>query len=253
MNSFKENIEKIIKILDYNFYFVQKLEPERNSENKIIKVKFKLKEGKRINNYGDKEFCKFGIEKEKYYKVAGVYSIIIEGEIKYIGQASDFYKRFKDYGKISERNCYSDGQSTNCKINNLILENYLSGKEIYLYFYPTAYYDKVEKELIRLINPLYNTQLLNNLKNKKVKNINEKYLVDIAQEEIEKIIYSERKLKKTEITILSKDIHERLGWDKRYPTVCSAMRKLKDKYKNEEIYSPPKGNGSSLEIKYIIE
>lgn len=82
---------------------------------------------------------------------------------------------------------------------------------------------------------------------------NKKKLVDIAQEEIEKIIFSKLRLGEKEVIIKAKEIHEKLNFGNRYPVICSAMRKVQAKYKNEVIKSPPKGDGVNLEIKYILK
>lgn len=53
------------------------------------------------------------------------------------------------------------------------------------------------------------------------------------------------------IELVSGDIHKDLGLVQRMPTVCDAMYKLMKT--NEFItYSPPKGKGSKLHIKYDL-
>jgi hypothetical protein len=73
-----------------------------------------------LNSYGDHKFCEFKIEKNLNDK--GIYCFIQDDEIKYIGRCNDsFGKRVNQgYGKIHPKNCFIDGQTTNCHINSLV-------------------------------------------------------------------------------------------------------------------------------------
>ena len=53
-----------------------------------------------------------------------------------------------------------------------------------------------------------------------------------------------------EITIISGVVHDDLNMHEARPVVCSAMRSLGPEYKYKVVYSPPKGNGSTLEHVY---
>ena len=46
----------------------------------------------------------------------------INNEIKYIGRCTDNFKKRinQGYGKIHPKNCFIDGQATNCHLNSLI-------------------------------------------------------------------------------------------------------------------------------------
>ena len=48
------------------------------------------------------------------------------------------------YGKISPRNCYAGGQSTNCKMNKIVLELFQQGKRVDLFFHKTENYKNVK-------------------------------------------------------------------------------------------------------------
>ena len=53
----------------------------------------------------------------------GVYAVVADGEgVAYVGQASDTIRtRWQmGYATIQPRNCFQGGQSTNCRLNNLI-------------------------------------------------------------------------------------------------------------------------------------
>lgn len=73
-----------------------------------------------LNKYGDKKFCEFKIE--DHLKDKGIYCFIENNEIKYIGRCTDNFKKRinQGYGKIHPKNCFLDGQATNCHLNSLI-------------------------------------------------------------------------------------------------------------------------------------
>lgn len=75
-----------------------------------------------LNPYGDEKYCKFKIIDETVLNQKGLYSYILQGEVMYIGRCRDsFYSRINiGYGYISPKNCYIDGQATNCHINSKI-------------------------------------------------------------------------------------------------------------------------------------
>ncbi len=73
-----------------------------------------------LNKYGDNQFCKFKISENLNDK--GIYCYIQDGVIKYIGRCTDNFKQRinNGYGKIHPKNCFIDGQATNCHLNALI-------------------------------------------------------------------------------------------------------------------------------------
>ncbi|MED1561454.1 hypothetical protein AJ85_18540 [Alkalihalobacillus alcalophilus ATCC 27647 = CGMCC 1.3604] len=113
-----------------------------------------------LNQYGDLKFGTFRIEDKNYMNKKGLYAYRVDDEIKYIGRCLDnFQKRVNNgYGRISPKNCYLDGRNTNCRMNNLIMDNM---KQIKFY---VCLMDNVEeiKEaeiyFIRQINPSWNIQ-----------------------------------------------------------------------------------------------
>jgi len=73
-----------------------------------------------LNKYGDNKFCEFKIQDHLTDK--GIYCYIKNGKIKYIGRCTDNFKKriIQGYGKIHPKNCFKDGQATNCHLNSLI-------------------------------------------------------------------------------------------------------------------------------------
>ena len=80
-------------------------------------------------------------------------------QIIYIGETVNLKRRFNvGYGKISPRNCYMGGQSTNCKMNKVVMEYYKCGKPISLYFHQTEDHKYVELDLLKKIETRYNAK-----------------------------------------------------------------------------------------------
>lgn len=78
-----------------------------------------------LNPHGDTRYCVFSINDQSILTAKGLYMYLVDGQIKYIGRCLDnFSKRINQgYGKIHPKNCYIDGQSTNCHLNSLIAQN----------------------------------------------------------------------------------------------------------------------------------
>lgn len=75
-----------------------------------------------LNQYGDEKYMLFRIEDKGVLDKRGIYAYKIKHELKYIGRCRDsMQKRVNQgHGKIHPKNCYKDGQATNCHLNALI-------------------------------------------------------------------------------------------------------------------------------------
>lgn len=149
-----------IEVCGYTFTYIQDLLPDCDSAGKVIvdepQNRYDNKKGLPLLKYGSGTFCRFRIEAENR---SGVYLWVCDNEIIYIGEAVSLRDRFNTgYGNISPRNCFIGGQSTNCKMNKVILEYFEQRKRISLYFYPTAEHKLVEKELLDQILTPYNVK-----------------------------------------------------------------------------------------------
>lgn len=112
-----------------------------------------------LNKHGDGEYCAFRIADPAVLSKRGIYAYRVKCEIKYIGRCKDSMKKRinQGYGKIHPKNCYLDGQTTNCHLNALIAQ---SRDSIELWFCEIALaeIDNAEKELIRACLPAWNIQ-----------------------------------------------------------------------------------------------
>jgi len=75
-----------------------------------------------LNRYGDGSYCKFHMERGPTASRKGLYCYRVDQELVYVGRSRDpFEKRINHgYGTIHPKNCYLDGQATNCHLNALI-------------------------------------------------------------------------------------------------------------------------------------
>lgn len=115
-----------------------------------------------LHGYGNGPFCRFRIPAGIAQQ--GVYAVFVDGNVKYVGECDNLSSRWNiGYGNISPRNCYVHGQSTNCRINNLILTTYKSGSRINLYFHESKNRFRIENKLIEQLDPLWNIKHVNKM------------------------------------------------------------------------------------------
>ena len=248
-------------VLD-KFYDIILINPYLNQEGRIFEEivhnKYINVNGIELHNYGIGPFCRFSIPRK--YNLEGVYVFFINNEIKHIGQTVNLSKRINQgYGKISPRNCFVRGQSTNCRINTLILNEFKLGNEVLIKFYQTQNHVELERQLITMYRPVWNIKSDNSIykihqKDRKLQNKRVSVTKNPSVAEVRD--YIRRKIERkfeaglSEITIISGNIHKELSIVNDYPTVCSAMQSLGPNYYYKGIYAPPKGNGATLEHKY---
>lgn len=246
------------KLLDYSFEFVGYISPVLDNENKISEYypqgDYTNEKGLSLNKFGAGAFCNFSID-TKWSGFSGVYAFYVDEELVYIGQCSDLVKRMNaGYGNISPRNCYEGGQSTNCKINRMVLNSAKSGKVIRLFFLKTQ---SIEGELIKHYNPKHNVMLSGGKANVEEEmtrpdTITKNPSIHEVRDYIQELLLKARRKGATEHIVLSGDIHRELKMSNALPTVCSAMRTLELPYRYETLETPPKGNGTRLKFRYIL-
>lgn len=264
------------QLLEYEFEFVQKLIPVLSRDGSFMQYepqdKYSKKEDSQLNKHGHGAFCRFSIS-PKWSGVSGVYAFYIDNELKYIGQCLDFAQRFNTgYGVISPRCCYIGGQSTNCKINKVVLEANNNGQSVELYFFMTPDYHVIEKQLIQYYKPILNTMLKEEgrtshikddvsaskkpSRNKGIQTMDTVKMKNPSTLEvrqfISQILQQEKNNNKNQAVIRSGEIHKLLGMTNSMPTVCQAMRSLDEFRDYDIIEEPAKGNGSRLVFRYKL-
>ena len=112
-----------------------------------------------LNKYGDNTFCHFKLNSHLNDK--GLYIWVVNGKVKYLGRCSDNFKKRvnQGYGKINAKNCFVDGQATNCHLNSKI--NKIENIEFYVYRMndkSKTEIDDLELKLLNEINFEWNIQ-----------------------------------------------------------------------------------------------
>lgn len=114
-----------------------------------------------LNADGNASFGLFQLTDVGVAKLRGLYLYRVGEEIVYVGRCLDsFAKRINQgYGKIHPKNCYIDGQRTNCRLNALLV-----GVKDSVSFYVCPLQDDytiraLESELLRKYRPRWNKQL----------------------------------------------------------------------------------------------
>jgi len=114
-----------------------------------------------LNRYGDDVYCRFRMERGTFSSKKGLYCYCVDGRIVYIGRSLDpFEKRINQgYGAVHPKNCFLDGQATNCRLNALIAQN---ASAISFFVFPLSddrRIKRLEQRLIQLLQPLWNLAL----------------------------------------------------------------------------------------------
>jgi hypothetical protein len=77
-----------------------------------------------LNKYGDLTYSKFWVDDERVLTAKGLYLYVVQNTLQYIGRCKDSFKKRinQGYGTIHPKNCFIDGQATNCHINALVTQ-----------------------------------------------------------------------------------------------------------------------------------
>ncbi len=111
-----------------------------------------------LNKHGDLTYSKFYLEDSRIFDSKGIYLYTKSDELVYIGRCRDSIKKRINhgYGKITPKNCFKDGQSTNCHLNHKITCNSV---DINFWFCEISDVDsitRIEKQLINEYKPSWN-------------------------------------------------------------------------------------------------
>ena len=114
-----------------------------------------------LNSYGDGVYCTFRLLDKRDTQMKGIYAYFVNEKLVYIGRClNSFGKRIDSgYGQISPKNCYLDGQATNCHLNQLINLNRESIRFFYCRMTDDLEIAEIERALIRTYKPEWNIAL----------------------------------------------------------------------------------------------
>lgn len=113
-----------------------------------------------LNKHGDERYTTFSIKDPEILRGKGLYAYYVGDGLRYIGRCRDTMKKRinQGYGKIHPKNCYIDGQSTNCHLNAKITE---AREAVSLWFCPLDSDDEIcaaETLLLSRHCPIWNVQ-----------------------------------------------------------------------------------------------
>ena len=143
------------------FRFVCDIEPDRDGDGRIREympqARYKGAGVSRLNPNGAGPFCRFRIPST--WRLSGVYAVSVADRIMYIGECASLAVRWGlgQYGSIQPKNCYVGGQSTNCKVNNRVLQTCRDGRSVQLWFHQTDSYKSLEQRLRAALRPEWNS------------------------------------------------------------------------------------------------
>lgn len=114
-----------------------------------------------LNSYGDESYSQFRLNHSVLGRLKGLYCFTVSGNLKYIGKSTDTFEQRinQGYGCIHPKNCYRDGQGTNCHLNALIANCIL---DLGLFLHPMTDDEEIkrtESSLITSYRPEWNIQL----------------------------------------------------------------------------------------------
>ena len=113
-----------------------------------------------LNDYGDLTYCTFWIVDPWCLDLTGLYAYVVGDDLKYVDRCRDSMRKRvnQGYGKIHPKNCYLDGQATNCHLNAEIAK---VAEEVMLWMCPMdslAEIVREESNLLRAYQPPWNVQ-----------------------------------------------------------------------------------------------
>ena len=132
------------------FELITEIDPKRDSNGEIFLDHPECRYGKadtaKLHRYGEGPFCKFRVSNAP--RVAGVFVLVVEEGPAYVGQGRSLERRFNNQiGHIAPSDCYPRGQSTNCRLNKLILAEAQADRKVQLWIHRTTDIEALKSEL----------------------------------------------------------------------------------------------------------
>jgi hypothetical protein len=254
-------------IQGYEFWRVGLLEFRRTSDGYLEEYTHDLPSDVRPNRYASGPFGYMALPAAP--AAPGVYMIFVDGDIRYVGEGRDLAERFGSmgYGQIHPRNCHHDGQSTNCKLNALVLREAKEGRSVEVWFRFSTERKLLEAKLISELTPPWNGRIVAESPEQEVTSLrrapvarerqagNKGVTAEEFRSALRKIFGEAEGENKDVIVVRAGDLHKTVGGypgrTHRMPVCCSAMRSVMDSG-DRIVQQPPQGNGANLYIEYRL-
>lgn len=210
----------------------------------------------RRNRHAEGPFCRLSLPGAA--SASGVYAITVDDELKYVGECEDLGVRFgpTGYGEITARNCHSDGQSTNCKINARILLAVKSGGLVRVWFLESHDRKKVEAEMVDSLGPPWNSSRRDSggARSTPVP-LALPPTANVFRLALDAEFEAATALGRLSVRVRAGDLHLKIssysGGNNRMPVCCRVMRAAM-RAGDTVVASPPKGAGPNLVIEYLL-
>ena len=249
----------------HEFWLVGSPQLRRDATGHFQEYTHVLPEHERANAWATGPFCTFGLPSAP--PAPGVYAVFVDDLLRYIGECENLSKRFSaaGYGQISPRNCHSDGQSTNCKLNANILAAAKEGRRIDVWFHPTNDFKEVEARLLTTLTPPWNGRRRDASRQTRTPPSTRRAREPAAPSSgpprnefatrLSQILQESERSGARSVQVRAGDLHRLVGGypgnAHRMPVCCSVMRALMGPG-DRTVHAPPKGNGASLTIEYVL-
>jgi len=244
-------------ISDVTFELVGPLDVEHAASGAPREYSHRLPAGTRTNRYGMGPFCRFGLHTSE--GLQGVYAVFVEQTLCYIGECTDLARRFSQtgYGYISARNCYDDGQATNCKINANVLTATKSRRAVTVWFHRTSDRKSLESRLISELQPSWNTVRPRNGSGSNRAAVQHAPMASrlVFRRALREMLSAAQTAGAKSLRVQSGHLHRVVGG---YPgprhrmPICCAVMRAEMLPRDSIISGPPSSAGASLVIEYAL-
>jgi len=152
-------VKEVIDVAEFKFQKICLILPNRCQTGQVEKFlpqsRYENTSEKDLHKFGNGPFCKFKIPND--IKSSGVYALMVDGELKYLGECENLAKRYNTmYGNIPPAACYKGGRETDCRINNHIYRASVENREVSLWFLNTPRFKEIEVQLRQKLRPIWN-------------------------------------------------------------------------------------------------
>jgi hypothetical protein len=240
------------------FERVGELAQRRSTNGNFVEYTHKLEPGINPKPHADGPFCYLELSNAIRVEGSGVYVVTTDRDVVYVGECRDLGVRFgpSQYGAISARNCHSDGQSTNCKLNGLILQSAKAGHRTEVWFHASDVRKILEAELIRHLKPPWNgSSGRAHSSRQPVKSRGTTVSAPDFRRELDAIFRVAEAENKSTVIVTARELHLLVGRypgpNHRMPICCEVMLSVM-RSGDRLLESPRSGKGASVKIEYRL-
>lgn len=143
---------------EFERLIIESFDRDSDGEVKVKKpqARYSKSEQRNLHTHGEGPFCQFEVDFRAYEGSEGVFLIIVDDTVKYIGRSSDIGKYIYDISNVSPSACYEGGQMTVCRINTKIHQAVRENMDVTVWATVSNYSDQIKQELLERYHPSWN-------------------------------------------------------------------------------------------------